>query len=367
MRGLRYGVCGAGLLVAALCAGAVSQESMPSQDAAAAFAVSGDIRGTHDPAIAKDGDTYYVFATGVAGIVGVGDGEGSRWRLPQIPIRCSADLLVWRRCGAVFARMPEWIRARSPRTAELWAPDVSFFAGEFHLYYAYSVFGKNTSGIGLATNRTLDAVSPEYKWVDRGMVLQSGLADDFNAIDPNVVLDGDKAWLSFGSFWTGIKMRRLDMLSGLLSREDLRVFALASRNAKAEGPRDPNLPPDTEAIEAPFVFQHDGWFYLFVSWDLCCRGVKSTYQERVGRSRSVTGPYVDREGRSMLEGGGTQVLAANATWVGPGGASLLHLPGEDVMVFHAYGAKDGAASLQVSRVVWRDGWPVVELGLAPHS
>ena len=69
----------------------------------------------------------------------------------------------------------------------------------------------------------------------------------------------------------------------------------------------------------------------------------------------------------MLEGGGTQVLAANATWVGPGGASLLHLPGEDVMVFHAYGAKDGAASLQVSRVVWRDGWPVVEWGLAPHS
>jgi arabinan endo-1,5-alpha-L-arabinosidase len=108
------------------------------------------------------------------------------------------------------------------------------------------------------------------------------------------------------------------------------------------------------------VFEHEGWFYLFVSWDLCCKGAKSTYQERVGRSPSVTGPYVDREGKPMLRGGGTQVLHANPAWVGPGGASLLHTRSGDVMVFHAYGAGDGAASLQVATVVWRDGWPVVE-------
>jgi arabinan endo-1,5-alpha-L-arabinosidase len=357
---VRHQACGVLLLLAACCAGGWPQ----ADDAPAAFAVSGDVRGTHDPAIAKDGDTYYVFATGV---LAAGAAAGTdRARLPQLPVRCSKDLRVWRRCGAVFAEMPAWIRALSPQTKELWAPDVSYFAGEFHLYYAFSVFGKNTSGIGLATNKTLDPASPQYRWVDRGLVLRSGLADDFNAIDPNVVLDGGKAWLAFGSFWTGVKMRKLDERTGLLSHEDSRTYALASRDAHMAGPRDPDLPPDNEAIEAPFVFAHDGWFYLFVSWDLCCRGVKSTYQERVGRSRSVTGPYLDREGKPMLRGGGTQVLAANAAWVGPGGASLLHLPESDVMVFHAYGAKDGGASLQVASVVWKEGWPVVEWGLAPH-
>jgi hypothetical protein len=127
---------------------------MQSEDAPAAFALSGDVRGTHDPAIAKDGGTYYVFATGVAAKGATADSD--RTRLPQLPVRCSTDLHVWHRCGAVFAEMPAWIRARSPRTVELWAPDVSYFTGEFHLYYAYSVFGKNTSGIGLATNKTLD-------------------------------------------------------------------------------------------------------------------------------------------------------------------------------------------------------------------
>ena len=357
------GVWGAGLLLAALCACVPSQGAMQSEDAPAAFALSGDVRGTHDPAIAKDGGTYYVFATGVAAKGATADSD--RTRLPQLPVRCSTDLHVWHRCGAVFAEMPAWIRARSPRTVELWAPDVSYFAGEFHLYYAYSVFGKNTSGIGLATNKTLDPASPRFKWVDRGLVLESKITDDFNAIDPNVVLDGGKPWLSFGSFWAGIKMRRLDEHTGLLSQRDTRLFALASRGAPAHVTNvDAELPPDNEAVEAPFVFPHDGWFYLFVSWDLCCRGVKSTYQERVGRSRSVTGPYVDRDGKPMLAGGGTQVLAANAAWVGPGGASLLHLPEGDVMVFHAYSAKDGASSLQVARVVWKEGWPMVEWGAA---
>jgi arabinan endo-1,5-alpha-L-arabinosidase len=314
----------------------------------------------------KDGDTYYVFATGVAATGSAAKG-GERALLPQLPIRCSVDMRVWRRCGAVFPEMPEWIRERSPLTEELWAPDISYFNGEFHLYYAYSVFGKNTSGIGLATNRTLDAASPQYEWVDRGLVLESTSKDDFNAIDPNVVLAGRRAWLSFGSFWTGIKMLRLDEHTGLLSQKDTRLFALASRGAPAHvTDADAKLPPDNEAVEAPFVFEHNGWFYLFVSWDLCCRGVKSTYQERVGRSRSVTGPYLDREGKPMLGGGGTQVLAANAAWVGPGGASLVHLPEGDVMVFHAYSAEDGRAAMQVAKVVWREDWPVVEWGPAPH-
>jgi arabinan endo-1,5-alpha-L-arabinosidase len=314
------------MMLAFACVGASGQ----------AIAVAGDVRGTHDPAIAQEGGRFYVFATGSAS------------EAAQLPVRCSDDLRLWRRCGAVFAEMPEWVRRLSPQTTELWAPDVSYFAGAFHLYYAFSVFGKNASGIGLATNATLDPASPKYRWVDRGPVLRSDATDDFNAIDPSVVVAGGQPWLAFGSFWSGIRMRRLEAKTGMLSVADATMYSLAARDVEGD------------AIEAPFVLEHEGWFYLFVSWDLCCKGAKSTYQERVGRSRSVTGPYVDREGKPMLRGGGTQVLHANAAWVGPGGASLLHTKSGDVMVFHAYGAGDGAASLQVASVVWRDGWPVVK-------
>jgi arabinan endo-1,5-alpha-L-arabinosidase len=284
-------------------------------------------------------------------------------KLPQLAIRCSPDLHVWTRCGAVFPEIPEWIQQMSPKTEELWAPDISYFDGLYHLYYAFSVFGKNTSGIALATNETLDQASPRYKWVDRGLVLRSFASDDFNAIDPNLVLDKKgEAWLSFGSFWTGIKMRHLDRKTGLLSKTDSKLYSLASRTvAPRTEPRNPDLPPDSEAIEAPFIFHHAGYYYLFVSWDLCCRGTKSTYRTMVGRSINVTGPFVDREGKPMLDGGGSPLLAATSEWLGPGGESLLHLPDEDLIVFHAYSAVDGHPALHISTLGWKDGWPEARL------
>jgi arabinan endo-1,5-alpha-L-arabinosidase len=194
-------------------------------------------------------------------------------------------------------------------------------------------------------------------------VLRSLATDDFNAIDPNLVLDDQgQAWLSFGSFWTGIKMRKLDRRTGLLSKTDTRVYSLAARrDGPLTQPRNPNLPPDTEAVEAPFIFHHGGFYYLFVSWDLCCRGVKSTYRTMVGRSASVTGPYLDKNGKPMTDGGGSPLLKANSTWLGPGGESLLHLPDKDLIVFHAYSAVDGHPALHISTVGWKDGWPQVAL------
>lgn len=343
-----------------------------------ALELSGQFGGTHDPSIAEDHGKYYVFATGAAFPTrpdgsfvppppappgGVAREKPKTQNLPQLPIRCSDDLHHWERCGEVFPSIPQWIQEMSPKTPELWAPDISFFDGQYHLYYAFSAFGKNTSGIALATNETLDRTSPKYKWVDRGLVLRSFVQDDFNAIDPNLVIDkkGD-AWLSFGSFWSGIKMRKLDRKTGLLSITDTKTYALASRSKTAEaGARNPDLPPDTEAVEAPFVFRHGGYYYLFVSWDLCCRGTKSTYRTMVGRSKNVTGPYVDREGRAMVGGGGSEVLVKNAKWVGPGGESLLHLPHEDLIVFHAYSAVNGRPSLHISTLGWKDGWPEAAL------
>jgi arabinan endo-1,5-alpha-L-arabinosidase len=324
-----------------------------------AYSLQGAVAYTHDPSIAKDGGTYYVFATGKA----FGGGE--------LPIRCSEDLENWRMCGHVFDAIPQWIQERSPGTKELWAPDISYTHGEYRLYYAYSLFGRNLSGIALATNKTLDAKSPDYKWVDKGLVFESKAADDFNAIDPNYVEDGHhRAWLAFGSFWSGIKMKALDASTGMLSTKDHRLYSLASRPKPEHPPEQkfdpehPTLPPDWEAIEAPFVVSHGGFYYLFVSFDLCCRGTKSTYRTMVGRSRSVTGPYVDKDGKPMMEGGGSQLLGANKRWLGPGGESILMQPGgADLIVFHAYDAQTGRPSLQISSLVWRDGWPAAVLGV----
>lgn len=347
-------------------------------EAPQALILTGQYEGTHDPSIAEEHGKYYVFATGAAAPLVAGGTSLSAVpapsgnkpaikpdtrNLPQLPIRCSDDLRSWIRCGEVFPAVPAWIEQMSPKTSELWAPDISYFDGQYHLYYAFSVFGKNTSGIALATNVTLDRTSAKYKWVDRGLVIRSFATDNFNAIDPNVVIDAKgRVWLSFGSFWTGIKMRSLDRKTGLLSASNSELYSLASRGRSAEnGPRHVNLPPDSEAVEAPFVFRHGSYYYLFVSWDLCCRGAKSTYRTMVGRSKSVTGPYVDREGMAMEKGGGSPVLVGNTRWAGPGGESLMHLRSEDLIVFHAYGVGSGRPALHISTLGWKNGWPSAAL------
>jgi arabinan endo-1,5-alpha-L-arabinosidase len=314
--------------------------------------LSGDYPLAHDPSIAKDGDTYYVFTTS-------GPHEAS-----QIPIRCSKDLLDWKECGHVFTGLPAWIHEASPKTRNLWAPDISYFSGKYHLYYAYSVFGLNTSGIALATNVTLNSASPQYKWNDEGQVLTSTTSDDFNAIDPNIVLDNKgQPWLSFGSFWAGIKMRRINTTTGKLSTKDNHLYALASRKKpEVTEPAKPGFPANWQAVEAPFIVRHGEYFYLFVSFDLCCRGTRSTYRIMVGRSRKVTGPYRDQNGKKMSDGGGTQILAGNSRWLGPGGQSVLQQGDGDSLVFHAYDAVTGKPALQISTIAWKDGWPHSMLG-----
>ena len=142
----------------------------------------GDIRQVHDPNIIKAGDTFYLFSTRAG-----------------IAIRCSKDLIHWRLCGDVFAHLPEWAVKDVPGLRGLWAPDVTYFNGQYHLYYSVSTFGSNRSSIGLVTNQTLDPTSDKYRWMDQGKVLSSNTSDDWNAIDPNVVFDEqDQPWLAFG-------------------------------------------------------------------------------------------------------------------------------------------------------------------------
>lgn len=300
-----------------------------------ALELKGEFQRVHDPSIAKSDGGYYVFSTG-RGIV----------------LHTSPDLINWSKRTPVFATQPAWIEALIPDVKNyLWAPDISFFNGQWHLYYAASKFGTNRSVIGHATNATLNPDSPAFGWHDAGAVIESHRGDDWNAIDPNVCFDrAGQPWLSFGSFWSGIKLRKLDA-TGQLSKEDSTLYALASR---------PKEGKNGTAIEAPFIFQHGDYFYLFVSYDLCCKGADSTYNIRVGRSKEITGPYLDREGKPMPEGGATPVLSSSKRWRGPGHNAVLHDQKTDWLVYHSYDAEDsGISKLRIEALVWDEkGWPM---------
>jgi arabinan endo-1,5-alpha-L-arabinosidase len=301
--------------------------------------LQGDFR-THDPSITRQDGAYYVFSTGDEG--GLNHGT--------IQIRRSTDLVNWELVGTSFPSIPEWIgKELGNGPPNLWAPDISFFNGKYHLYYAGSSFGSNNSVIGLATNVTLDPDSSQYRWIDEGMVIRSVSTDNWNAIDPNIGFDTDNTpWLSFGSFWDGIKMRRIDPGTGKLATTDTTLYALASRGG---GP-----------IEAPSIVHRNGSYYLFVSFDLCCRSVISTYNIRVGRATRITGPYVDRDGVGMDRGGGTVLLETKDRFVGPGGQTVILDDGVYRMVNHYYDrSNQGIPKLQIHDLAWTsDGWPLVE-------
>jgi arabinan endo-1,5-alpha-L-arabinosidase len=311
----------------------------PKPRAARRPELRGDIRNVHDPTLIREGRTYYLFSTRAG-----------------IAIRCSEDLVAWRLCGDVFGHLPGWAVEEVPGLRGLWAPDISYFNGRYHLYYSASTFGSNRSSIGLATNRTLDPSSPLYRWEDKGKIIGSNRTDDWNAIDPHLAFDEQgRPWLSFGSFWGGIKLRRIDPATGKPSGEDETLYALAAR------PRGPELPG---AIEAPVIIRKRGYFYLFVSFDFCCRGEKSTYHVRVGRARRITGPYVDRDGKAMTEGGGTPVIEGAGRWRGPGHCFVLQEGGGEKLVYHAYDAEwRGVPTLRIAPLVWdAEGWPTAAPG-----
>ena len=117
--------------------------------------------------------------------------------------------------------------------------------------------------------------------------------------------------------------------------------------------------PPPDAIEAPFLVHHGEYYYLFVSFDYCCRGINSTYNIRVGRSKEITGPYRDRDGKAMLEDGGTVLLATKGNVIGPGHCAVLQNKNGDYLIHHFYdGDNFGVSALQVRPLTWtKDDWP----------
>ena len=176
--------------------------------------------------------------------------------------------------------------------------------------------------------------------------------DDFNAIDPfRIDLKDGRAFLAYGSYWSGVKLRALNPETGMLANKDEPAIAIAARKMQ-DG-----------VIEAPSIIEHDGKFFLFVSFDQCCKGVASTYNIRVGRADRIEGPYRDRDGKAMLDGGGSLVLATTGRFIGPGGQEAVKTSKGDMLAYHYYdGDAGGVAKLQFSPIVWSaDGWP----GLGP--
>ena len=287
---------------------------------------------TRDPSsIVQCKDEYWVFYTGRG-----------------VPSYHSRDLVTWKRGPAVFRAAPEWIARIVPQNRNMlyWAPDIIKLGDKYLLYYAVSSFGKMTSAIGLATNPTLDPDDPAYHWTDQGFVVRTQDGDGYNAIDPSLFHDNDGSlWMTFGSYWSGIKLIQLDPQTGKRMAPDSSLFSIAYNSS----------------IEASYLCRHNDYYYLFVNWGSCCQGPKSTYNIRIGRSQSVTGPYLDKAGVDLLHSGGSLFLATtNGPLIGPGHAGTLNAQGKDWFTSDFEGdlRMNGKATLAIMPLRWNaDGWP----------
>jgi arabinan endo-1,5-alpha-L-arabinosidase len=294
----------------------------------------------HDPStIIRCKNEFWLFATGRG-----------------VPSWHSTNLVNWQRGSNVFTSAPPWVAKAVPanRFLDYWAPDVTYFNGRYLLYYSASTFGKNVSGIGLATARTLDPGDSAFGWTDQGLVVASTAEGDFNAIDPAIFHDKNGSlWLTFGSFWSGIRMIQLDPQTGKRIAPESPIYYLAHY----------------DSIEASYLYQHDGYYFLFVNWGMCCRGANSTYTIHVGRSKKVTGPYLDREGKDLLLGGGSLFLDSAKPYIGPGHAGIIVDNGTNWFSCHYESGADAGntgrrrgSPLAVMPMHWtKDNWPEIDL------
>lgn len=326
--GAASGGTGAGGLPAdATCALGVGTGSAP-----APLALSGNTF-AHDPTMLRVGETYYRFWTG-----------------PHIQRSTSTNLTNWSTASTVYPNaypswVSSWLAGIPGHTFNFpWAPDVSTFGGRVHLYSSFSAkFGDNISCI---THLSTEDIAANV-WTDHGPVICSEGNENYNAIDADVGFDTDgNAFLAFGSFWDGIFAFPLEP-DGSRKGEGMTRLAWAPQ------------------IEAPVLFYRCGYYYLLVTWGLCCPGEgrsvdQLTYRVAVGRSSNILGPYTDREGQALVDGGGTLVVEGNGTTFAAAGHSDVLVDGAKIYhLYHGYAQSNGAASLRIVELTFDDeGWPL---------
>lgn len=287
----------------------------------------------HDPTMIEANGVFYRFWTG-----------------NDIPMAKSTDLKNWTNGPSVYTSgysqwTTDWLNGISGETFNFpWAPDVSYFGGKYHIYSSFSAkFGDNISCI---THLSTSNIA-QGGWTDHGPVICTKGNENYNAIDADVGLDEDGTpWLAFGSFWNGIMGIRLNA-DGSRAGTDMTRLAWASQ------------------IEAPVLFHRCGYYYLFVTWGLCCPGEgrsvnQLTYRVAVGRSENIMGPYVDRDGKNMVDGGGTLLVQGDKVqWAAAGHSDVIATGDKIYHLYHAYRQSDGGAQLRIVELPFDDeGWPV---------
>lgn len=294
---------------------------------------SGGLKGSlgiHDPVMIKGGDTYYVMGT-------------------FTNIKTSKDMVTWKSAGAVFDSnfKFDWWSKDIPTGAQIWAPDISWREGKYWMYYAVSAWMNFNSSIGLATNTTLDPTDPAYKWEDQGQVIsyKNGGAG-VNVIDPNIFVDKDgKVYLLYGSFTAGLRMVELDRKTGKLLSETPRLTVLT----KSLG-------------EGVFLIKDPQYYYIFASRGICCKGGDSTYQIVIGRSKNITGPYLNKDGGSWVDDKATLFLAGDVNEPGRGHNGIFSEGDTTYLVYHAYTKAFNYNSVLNIKPLYMgdDGWPTIE-------
>ena len=302
-----------------------------------------------DPSIIRGKDGYwYAYTTGDQVRTNTGD-----FGFHRIAIIRSADQVHWTYVGDVFpsGRPPAW----QPAASGSWAPDIRYLDGRYVLYY--SVANPPPGPNDYYTIAAATAPTPAGPWTDSGapVIPPKGACDTFTDIDPAQVTDATgQKWLEWGSF--------RNLCVAKLRADGLRTTGAVTEVYRGQG-------------EGGYITRHDGWYYLFVSENNCCIGETSSYQVRVGRSRSVAGPYVDADGISLTSQvpSGTFVVTNNGNrFVGPGHSAMsTDRSGQTWLVYHAVprdtprGGPQGPGlirQLMVDRLDWIGGWPVLRAG-----
>ena len=276
-----------------------------------------------DPSVIKGDDGYfYLYAT-----------EDIR----NMPIHRSEDLISWEPVGTVFTKET---RPTFEPKGGLWAPDINKIGEKYVLYYSMSRWGGEwTCGIGVAT-----AEKPEGPFIDHGMMFRSSDIGVQNSIDPFYIEENGKKYLFWGSF------------RGIFGVE-------LTSDGLAVAPRAVKKQIAGTAYEGTYIHKRNSYYYLFASTGTCCEGLQSTYQTVVGRSDNLWGPYVDKQGNSMLENNHEVLIHKNKKFVGTGhNAELItDNTGADWILYHGVSvANPHGRVLLLDKVLWKKNWPLVE-------
>lgn len=294
-----------------------------------------------DPNLVQAADGYfYAYSTQVSWKK---EGFGGAY---IIPILRSKDLVRWDTMGAALQKKPDW-----KSEGGIWAPDAAYYRGTYFLYYSFSTWGDPNPGIGVATSK-----NPQGPFTDHGKLFLSKEIGVPNSIDAFFFKERRKPYLIWGSF-NGIYGVPLSKDGTTIKGEK---FQLAGT-----------------AYEGSLIYKRDGWYYYFGSVGTCCEGAKSTYQVKVGRSKTFKGPYIDKDGKSLLQNGGTLLLQKNdgaQGFIGPGhnGDIVTDKEGQTWMIYHAFTKQNPSLGrvMLLDKIDWVDGWPVMagaQPSLTPHS